>query len=217
VTGHRPGDPSAADLLVLHAVRLRGMADSAAVAERFRLDEAVVEELLLDHQAHGWVTWSEFAGIGGWSLTEAGRARNEHALAAELDRVVGARDVVRGTYATFLPLNDRLQRACTAWQLRPRAGDALAANDHTDPAWDAGVVDELGALAVALGPLARRLESALPRFAGYATRFSSALDRVRAGAASWVTGTGIDSCHTVWFELHEDLVATLGIPRGSEA
>jgi hypothetical protein len=29
-----------------------------------------------------------------------------------------------------------------------------------------------------------------------------------------VTGVGIDSCHTVWFELHEDLLATLNIERG---
>ena len=26
----------------------------------------------------------------------------------------------------------------------------------------------------------------------------------------------IDSYHSVWFELHEDLLATLGIERGSE-
>jgi len=30
----------------------------------------------------------------------------------------------------------------------------------------------------------------------------------------WVDAIGIDSCHTVWFQLHEDLLATLGIPRG---
>jgi hypothetical protein len=27
----------------------------------------------------------------------------------------------------------------------------------------------------------------------------------------------IPSYHTIWFELHEDLLATLGIERGSEA
>jgi hypothetical protein len=26
----------------------------------------------------------------------------------------------------------------------------------------------------------------------------------------------VDSCHTVWMELHEDLMATLGIQRGAE-
>jgi hypothetical protein len=28
-----------------------------------------------------------------------------------------------------------------------------------------------------------------------------------------VDRTDVDSCHRVWFELHEDLVATLGIDR----
>ncbi|MEK8226978.1 hypothetical protein NKG05_14185 [Oerskovia sp. M15] len=32
----------------------------------------------------------------------------------------------------------------------------------------------------------------------------------------WVDRTDVDSCHRVWFELHEDLVATLGIDRGTE-
>jgi hypothetical protein len=26
-----------------------------------------------------------------------------------------------------------------------------------------------------------------------------------------------DSCHLVWMQFHEDLLATLGIPRGSDA
>ena len=35
------------------------------------------------------------------------------------------------------------------------------------------------------------------------------------------SGTGstrarIDSCHTGWFELHEDLLSTLGLERGEE-
>ena len=32
----------------------------------------------------------------------------------------------------------------------------------------------------------------------------------------WFTKPVIDSYHTVWFELHEDLLATLGIERASE-
>jgi hypothetical protein len=32
---------------------------------------------------------------------------------------------------------------------------------------------------------------------------------------SGVTEVGGDSCHTVWMELHEDLLATLGLERGT--
>jgi hypothetical protein len=204
---------SPSDLLVLHAVRLRGMADDAAVARRFGLDPAVAGELLLDGEAYGWVTRSEFAGVGGWSLTERGRAENERRLAAELAGVPGGAATLHRVHDAFLPLNARLQRACTDWQLRPAPGAPLAANTHDDPGWDARVVRELAALAAELAPLVAELAGSLDRFAGYDTRFSSALDRVRAGDPAWVDRTDVDSCHRVWFELHEDLIATLGIER----
>ena len=35
------------------------------------------------------------------------------------------------------------------------------------------------------------------------------------GRRQYVDGVGIDSCHVVWFELHEDLLATLGIDRSA--
>ena len=38
------------------------------------------------------------------------------------------------------------------------------------------------------------------------------------GRRKWVDEPKIDSCHTVWFELREDLhlLATLGLERGGE-
>ncbi|WP_344212336.1 transcriptional regulator [Kribbella sancticallisti] len=198
---------------MLHAVRLGGVAEDRAVAGRFGLDEAATADLLLDFQAYGWITKSMFAGTGGWSLTDAGRAENERQLAREIEQT-GGREVVHATYQEFLPLNGRLQQACTDWQIRPTTADALAFNDHSDSAWDSRVVEELSALAQALKPVQDQLDSVLERFRDYDTRFVAALDRVLAGDLSWVDRTGADSCHTVWFELHEDLIATLGLPRG---
>ena len=43
-----------------------------------------------------------------------------------------------------------------------------------------------------------------------------ALDRVRSGDLDWFTGVEVDSYHRVWFELHENLLATLGIERARE-
>jgi hypothetical protein len=190
------------------------MADDRAVAGRFRLDQGAATELLFDYQAFGWVGWSEFAGTGGWSLTDTGRMENERQLAAELGQV-GGHDVVREVYREFLPLNERLQQACTNWQLRPTADDPLAFNDHSDPAWDRRVVDELSALAHTLTEVSGEIGAVLDRLRGYDTRFGAALDRVLAGDHSWVDRSGADSCHTVWFELHEDLIATLGLVRGA--
>ena len=200
------------DLLVLHAVRITGFADTPVIAHRFGLDAAEAEEVLLDAQARGLVEHTAFAGSGGWSLTERGRAENERRLAAELARVGGA-DEVLGVYREFLPLNALLLRACTDWQLRPTAGDRLAVNDHSDHAWDGRVLDELAGIERALTPLADRLGNVLTRLRGYDTRFTTALARARAGEGAWVDRTDVDSCHRVWFELHEDLIATLGLDR----
>ncbi|WP_147942626.1 transcriptional regulator [Microbispora sp. CSR-4] len=200
------------ELLVLHAVRVTGFADTPVIARRYGLDAATTTEVLHDAEARGWVEHTAFAGTGGWSLTEAGRAENERQLAAELTRVGGTEEV-RDVYRTFLPLNALLLQACTDWQLRPTAGDRLAVNDHSDPAWDAGVLHELACVDRALTPLVDRLGRVLTRFRGYDTRFTAALTLARAGDGAWVDQTDVDSCHRVWFELHEDLIATLGLKR----
>ncbi|GAA1722689.1 transcriptional regulator [Nonomuraea bangladeshensis] len=206
---------SAPDLLVLHAVRVLGFADTPEVARRYGLDAAQAEELLRDFEARGWAGHSAFAGTGGWSLTEPGRAENERRLAAELADAGGA-DEVRDVYRAFLPLNALLLQACTDWQLRPTAGDRLAVNDHRDADWDAGVLHELACVSRALTPLADRLGSVLTRFRGYDARFAAALARARAGDNAWVDRTDVDSCHRVWFQLHEDLIATLGLHRHAQ-
>lgn len=206
---------SAPGLLVLHAVRITGFADSPVIAHRYGLDAAETKEMLHDVEARGWVQYAAFAGTGGWSLTQLGRTENERLLAAELARAGGAGEV-RNVYREFLPLNALLQRACTDWQLRPTAGDRLAANDHSDPAWDARILYDLAVIDRALTPLADRLGSVLTRFRGYDTLFAAALARVQAGEGAWVDRTDVDSCHRVWFELHEDLIATLGIDRHAE-
>ena len=208
------GNSSATDLLSLHAIRIRGFADTAAAARRFSLDREVTEELLLDHEARGWVQRSSFADLSGWSLTAAGREENGRQLAAELDAIDGRADVAVA-HDEFVPLNARFLGAITKWQLRPVPGDPMAANDHTDFRWDDRVFDSLGYLDRRLRPLADGLAAVLDRFGGYADRFSAALGRAVQGERSWVDRTGIDSCHTVWFELHEDLLATLGLERGA--
>ncbi|HEY6685982.1 MAG TPA: hypothetical protein VI094_07210 [Propionibacteriaceae bacterium] len=93
----------------------------------------------------------------------------------------------------------------------------MARNDHSDRRWDERVLDALGTLDRSLRPVCVDLLDVLDRFDGYADRFSTALDRIDRRDSSWVTGVGIDSCHTVWFELHEDLLATLNIERGHGA
>ncbi|RYV49953.1 transcriptional regulator [Pengzhenrongella frigida] len=210
-----PAHASPPDLLTLHALRLLGFADGAKAAVRFGLDGDTVGELLMDFEAYGWVTRVEFAGSGGWTLTASGLAENERQLAAELAACGASGQVVR-VHAAFLPLNLRFQETMTRWQLRPVRGDPMALNDHTDFRWDDRVLDSLGSAARRLAPLVADLSAVLSRFDGYAERFNAALSRVERGERQWVDAVGVDSCHVVWFQLHEDLLASLGIDRGQE-
>jgi hypothetical protein len=208
-----PAD-SSAELLTLHAIRLKGMADDAEVAARFGLDLTLARELLLDFQAFGWITRVEFVGTAGWTLTESGRSENERQLAHEL-AATNSNSSIHDAYLSFLPHNDRLLRACTDWQLRPSGADPLAVNEHTDKEWDQRVLTTLSALREEIRTICQELGHRLARFRGYDDRFTAALARVEQGELTWVARPRVDSCHTVWMELHEDLIATLGIRRGS--
>jgi hypothetical protein len=188
-------------LRVLHAVRTLGYGDTARIARRVGLPPAEVGEHLRDAQAHGWTVRT---APDDWSLTDAGKERGERLLAAELD-AAGARRQVTDGYDEFLPLNEIVGAACTAWQLAEMGiGEA--------PVTLADTIATLREPARRLAGIERRLTEHLPRFAGYHRRFVAALDRA-ASAPAWITGIDRDSCHLVWFELHEDLLATLGRTR----
>ncbi|GIE92050.1 hypothetical protein [Actinoplanes regularis] len=188
------------ELLVLHAVRLKGFAGTADVAARFNLDTEQTREDLLDAQAYGWVSRSSFADLTGWTLTQTGYRRNETQLRDELDRT-GAQPAVTAVHERFLPLNAQATRLFTAWQL-----------NRADTADTFHQLAELAGIAAELHDLEQALTAHLTRFTGYHDRFTRAL--IEAGDdPAWITGIEVDSCHRIWFELHEDLIATLGITR----
>lgn len=191
-------------LRVLHAVRTLGYADVERLAARAHLRAHEVDEHLLDSQAHGLVTWTSFGGDSGWSLTEAGKAHGERLVAAELDEA-GARDAVVAAHHDFLTVNDLVSGACTRWQLAELGiGDEAVTLDDT--------LDALRQAAITLAEIEMRLANHLSRFCGYHARFAAALHSTRDDHA-WIAGTDRDSAHKVWFELHEDLIATLGLKR----
>jgi len=64
--------------------------------------------------------------------------------------------------------------------------------------------------------LCDQLSERLARFDRYADLYTSALDKVETGQHTWIDASDRDSCHMVWIQFHEDLLATLGIPRGAD-
>ncbi|MEZ5141290.1 MAG: hypothetical protein R2726_02045 [Acidimicrobiales bacterium] len=200
--------------LVLLGLRLTSFAPTERVASVVGLSVEEAAPHLDAALDAGWARHRE-GRLSGWVLTAAGRAEGERLLAEELDRV-GARDEVHRGYRRFLALNGRCLQVCTDWQLRAD-GDDQVVNDHTDADYDAAVIDRLATLHDEIRPVLGELAAALPRFGTYVPRFSSARARVEAGEHEWFTRPDLDSFHTVWFELHEHLLATLGIDRATEA
>lgn len=205
-----PSDPR---LLVMHGLRLKGFAEAAATGEAVGIAEADAKPLLDQLVVDGLATYRD-GKLSGFALTSAGRERHADLLAAELD-AAGATAAVQSAYSRFLELNTDLLTICTAWQLRDVGGESTI-NDHTDAAYDAGVIEQLAALHARVEPICDDLAATLDRYAGYGPRLAFAVEQVRSGDGDWFTKPMIPSYHTVWFEMHEDLLCTLGIERGSE-
>jgi DNA-binding MarR family transcriptional regulator len=200
-------------MLVLHGLRLKGFADASAVAEAVGIADAEAKPELDRLVGEGLATYRD-GRMSGFALTPTGRALHAQLLTEELE-ATGARDAIQASYTRFLAINKDLLSICTAWQLRDVGGESVV-NDHSDPAHDASVVALLADLHAKVAPICADLGTALGRFAGYGPRLADALARVQAGDVDWFTKPMIASYHTVWFELHEDLLATLGIERSSE-
>jgi hypothetical protein len=160
--------------------------------------DALIEQGLVEHAQ------------GRLVLTSRGRVAD--AIWAELTPGE-ARDAAESAYGAFGSLNERLLRACHDWQVM-RGG---VPNDHSDPAYDARVVDRLRGIDRSVQAMLVDLTKCVPRFGTYAARFTDALQRVDNGDREWFASPACDSYHTVWMQLHEDLLLATGRDRADES
>jgi hypothetical protein len=202
-----------ARLLVLHTLRLRSVAPAEDVVRRSGLDPLTVQHVLEQSLELGWVRHSEGV-LRGWTLTAAGRDAGAELLDEELT-LAGTRVQVEAGYRGFMAMNGELLSICTDWQVMAVDGVELV-NDHLDEARDRSILERLDVLQARTGPVLEQLAAALARFGGYGSRLAAAHERIIGGETEWLTRPTIDSYHTVWFELHEDLLATLGRRRSDE-
>jgi len=179
-------------ILLLLAVRLRSRATSQEIAGSFA--EMGGDPDQFDDLMAASVSLEQVRVRGDESrrsLTGAGQAELAAHLLVESERV-GRADL--GTaYEAFLPLN-------RAFLVAVAAEKPLA---------------ELTALVAQLSPILGALESKLPRFSSYSARLAAALRDAEVDPA-WIASPTLDSVHTIWFELHEHLLATLGRDRTQE-
>ena len=196
---------------MLHVLRTKGMAEAEAVVQATGLSSGDVRAVLDDLGERGWVRYRDGKRAKGWMLLGDGRAEGERLVADEIE-VSGLRPRVFELYQSFLAMDPELKAACTDFQVR--ADHTL--NDHTDLEYDAAVIARLGDINHRVQPVVAELAETFDRFGHYGPRFEAALNRVLDGDINWFTKPSLDSYHEVWFELHEDLLVTLGIDRAAE-
>ena len=179
--------------LLLHEVRLRGVVDADGTVAVHVEEAGLVARV-----------------PKGIRLTPAGR--DLHTAWARVEPGSELETSVERAYQRFLGLNRELIRACNDWQVTPGG----APNDHGDPTYDWAVVDRVDAIDDKVGPVISTLSRLVARFTAYRPRLRAARRRVDDGESEWLTSPRIDSYHTVWMQLHEDLLLALGRERSSE-
>ncbi len=115
-------------------------------------------------------------------------------------------------YEEFEQVNIQLKKTITDWQIIEISGQAVP-NDHTDQKYDASIIDRLGAIHDKVEMVLERLSKKEERLRRYLDLLLSALEKAEDGEIEWISDATIASYHTVWFELHEDLLRIVGRER----
>jgi pyruvate,orthophosphate dikinase len=210
-----PGDVSAASAAsvgrddLLHAVRIKGYATEDALADQFGVPADDLGPALAELQDDGLLE----SAAGSLRMTGAGREAADARLAQ--DAATWGHERAEAALDRFLDLDQRMKETVTAWQLRDVHGEQVL-NDHTDVAYDAAVIERLRDLCQDASAWLQPLVGELPRLASYGWRLDRALAEVTGGDQRFVASPRVDSCHTVWFELHEDLILLAGRRREDE-
>ena len=205
--------PSEPGFLVLHTLRCIGVAGESRLARASGLSP-IETRARLARLSDGGLVRLDPGPFGGWALTDHGLATAREQVQAELESA-GSRDRVHKGFDSVLALNPTLLEICTAWQMRT-VGRQPILNDHKDADYDASVISRLMRIDESAQRLCDELSVSLTRFGHYGLRLTEALDRVLAGEGAYFADD-LESYHTVWFQLHEDLLTTLGLSRGGDA
>lgn len=193
--------------LVLHGIAIKKHATVDEVAGITGLDRDAVQQIVDDAVAAGRVQQA------GDKVMLAPAA--QMALNGEYRKAFGdlrEDDAFLAAYQDFEKINVDLKQVITEWQTMTVGGEQVP-NDHSDSAYDDAVIDRLGDVHERVEGVLDRLAAKLPRLSLYKDKLLAALEKAEDGDTAWVSDARTESYHTVWFELHEDLLRITGNKR----
>jgi len=198
------------DFLLLRIAQLKGMASPELLCTAALGVEDAIEQRIAGLVAAGWLQNLP----RGVRVTPAGREWLSERLREEAR--AADRDACALVYESFVAPNRAFKQLIYDWQIRGTNG-ASVPNDHRDAAYDQAVLERLDDTHRAILPVLDAASAIAPRLRMYSSRLSAARQRVAAGETRWLAAPLVDSYHTVWFELHEDLLSVAGLNRSDEA
>ncbi len=195
------------EFLALHGLAVRKAGSPATVASLLGADEAQIAAALDAAVAEGRAAGAK----GTYMVAPAGQAWliEQYPVVYAEAREDGE---LTAAYERFEKVNTELLALFTDWQTMDAGGQRVP-NDHSDADYDRGIIDRLGRLHERAERVVGACADAQPRLRRHLERLEEAYDKVLAGDIDYVSGVRIDSYHTVWFELHEDLLRMLGRTR----
>ena len=193
------------ELTVLQAVRLKGRVTEADLVATLGEDAADVAATLAQLTATGLLVEGKT-----FRISAEGRERLNALLANERSGV--DQNALAETYGDFRVVNNEFKALVSDWQIKDGQP-----NSHDDAEYDAAILNRLDNLHQQVLPIAAAITTLLPRLSAYAAKLNSAVDKVKAGDTTWFTRPIMDSYHTVWLELHEELIGASGLSREEEA
>jgi hypothetical protein len=149
----------------------------------------------------------------GLHVTPEGRAW----LAAQLkaERESADQGAAERLYQDFMRLDVRFKQLVTDWQIKTIDGKRLP-NDHADTVYDASIRARLAEFHQATAAVLPDILALTSRLKPFATRFARAANAIAAGDGTMIASPLKDSYHTIWFELHEELIHLAGRDRATE-
>jgi hypothetical protein len=193
------------ELTVLQAVRLKGRTSEADLVATLDEDPTDVAATLAQLTAGGLLVAGKAVRI-----SPDGRGRLNVLLAEERSGV--DQNALATAYGDFRAINNEFKSLVSDWQIKDGQP-----NSHDDAEYDAAILNRLESVHQQVLPVIATVAALLPRLGTYAPKLNSALGKIKEGDTTWLARPIIDSYHTVWFELHEELIVASGLTRDEEA
>ena len=191
----------------MHGIAVKKYATVDDICSVTGLESDTVKELVTQAVAKGRASEAN----GKYLLTPTGQITLKSAYSKAYGSLRRDEEFV-AAYEDFERINNDLKQAITEWQTIEIGGQTVT-NDHSDADYDSAVIDRIGDIHERVDIVLDRLGRQESRLHRYREKLLLALEKAEDGDIRWVSDATIESYHTVWFEMHEDLLRIMGRER----